>query len=173
MDLFKAIETRRSVRRFKPQPVPRADLEKLVAAAIEAPSGCNLQLRQYIIVDSPDVLADLRRLRGVTETAPAAIVLLMEPKGSEWGEFWIQDASAAMENMLLAAVAMGYGAVWIEGALRANEDALREALGVGDGLRVWAIMPVGQADEQPDRRPKSAFADVTHYNGFVSRPAAQ
>jgi len=125
-----------------------------------------MQLRHYIIVDDPKVLAALAEHKGVMETAPAAIVMVMEPKGTPYGDFWVQDASAAMENMLLAAVALGYGAVWVEGALRAKEPELRAVLGVPDELRVWAIMPMGKADCQPNRPGKSAPGEVTHYNRY-------
>ncbi len=167
MDLFTAIESRRSVRQFTTKPVDRQDLERIVAAAIEAPSGCNLQMRQYIIVDSPELMDKIRSVSRALATAPAAIVILAEPKGTKYGEFWVQDASAAMENMLLAAAALGYGGCWIEGTVRPNEDMLREVLGVPDHLRVWSLTPIGYPGETPDRRVKSLPRDVTHYNGFA------
>ena len=166
MDLFEAIRARRSVRQFTDAPVPREDLERIVAAAIEAPSGCNQQLRQYVIVDSPEQMESLWPVSGAMKTAPAAIVLLVEPKGTQFGEFWMQDASAAMENMLLAAVALGYGACWVEGALRRHEAQVRKLLGVPENLRVWSMMPVGKPAAVPARPDKSAFLDVVHYNGF-------
>jgi len=166
MECFEAIYSRRSVRKFKDDPVPRADLEKIVAAGIEAPSGCNAQLRQYVIVDCPQVMEAVRSVSAAVDSAPAAIVLLIEPKPTNFGEFWIQDASAAMENMLLAAVALGYGACWVEGALRRHEDRLRRALGVPANLRVWSLMPVGLPAEAPARPAKSQYAEVTHYNRF-------
>jgi nitroreductase len=166
MDLFDAIVSRRSIRRFLPEPVPRDDLERIARAGIEAPSGCNMQLRQYIIVDDDAVLDALRSCSHAMETCPAAIVLLIEPTGTKFGEFWTQDASAAVENMLLAATALGYGACWVEGALRRHEDHARRVLNVPDPLRVWAILPVGKPAESPDRPPKSDPADVIHHNTF-------
>ncbi len=164
--VFWAINTRRSVRKFAPEPVPRDVLERIVAAGVEAPSGCNMQLRQYIIIDDPAVMDKIRPASSVLATAPAAIVILMEPKGTKYGEFWMQDASAAMENMLLAAVALGYAACWVEGAVRPNEDLLREALGVPEHLRVWSLLPVGKAAEDPQRPPKPDPPEITHYNAF-------
>ncbi len=172
MEFFKAVESRRSVRQFLPAAVPRAALERIVmddvAAGIEAPSGCNLQLRQYVIVDDPAVMAELRPASRALATAPAAIAILLEPQGTRFGEFWIQDASAAMQNMLLAAVALGYGACWIEGAVRPHEDELRRVLGVPEGLRVWSILSVGKPAEAPERPAKSPFAEVVHHNRFGS-----
>jgi len=141
-------------------------LEKIVAAGVEAPSGCNMQLRQYVIVDDPAVMEQIRPFSGAMADAPAAIVLLVDPKGTRFGEFWVQDASAAMENMLLAAVALGYGACWVEGALRRCEDELRRILGVPEHLRIWSLLPVGKPAGQPTRPPKPEPGEISHYNRF-------
>lgn len=169
MDFFTVVNTRRSVRQFTAQPVPRADLEQIVAAAIEAPTGCNMQSKQYVIVDAPALLEKIRPMSGAMKTAPAIIVLLTDAKPTPYGEFWVQDASAAMQNMLLAAVALGYGACWVEGGVRAREDELREILGVPAHLRVWTLMPVGVPESAPQRPAKPSAADVTHYNRFSAR----
>jgi nitroreductase len=171
MDLFSAIAARRSVRKFLSDPVPREVLAKMVAAGIEAPSGMNLQGRHYIIVDDPATVAALRPTSKALTGAPAAIVLVMDPKASSRGDFHIQDASAAIENMLLSAVAMGYSSCWVEGAVRAREPELRKLLGVPDHLRVWAILPVGKAAENPARPAKSAPDEVVHVNRFGTKTA--
>jgi len=170
MDVFEAINKRRSVRKYLDEPVPRQVLERIVAAGIEAPSGCNMQLRQYIIVDDPAVMQQLRPVSKALTGAPAAIVILVEPRPSSFGfEFWVQDASAAMQNMLLAAVALGYAGCWVEGALRKCEQQLRQVLGVPRHLRVWSMLRVGKAAETPQRPDKSAASEVTHYNRYGTR----
>ncbi len=166
MDLFEAIHTRRSVRSYRPDPVGREVLEKIVACGVEAPSGCNMQLRQYVIVDDPALMEQLYPVSSALSGAPAGIVLLIEPRGNKFGEFYVQDASAAIENMLLAAVALGLSACWVEGAVRRHEEALRKLLAVPDPYRVWAILPIGRAAVSPVRPPKPAAKDVTHYNRF-------
>ena len=166
MEFFSVVNARRSVRKFLPEPVYREVLEQIVAAGVEAPSGCNMQLRQYIIVDDPAMLAEIAEVGGALAGAPAAIVLLVEPKSSEWGEYWLQDISAAMENMLLAAVALGYASCWVEGQVHRCEDRLREVLAVPQELRVWSIMPVGRADGTAARPEKPTPAEITHYNRF-------
>ncbi len=164
MDFFEVVNARRSVRAYRDDPVERAVLERIVAAGVEAPTGANAQLKQYVIVDDPGVMAELRPASKALTGAPAAIVLLMKPEATPFGEFWIQDASAAMENMLLAAVALGYAACWVEGAIRRCEDRLREVLGVPEPLRVWSLMPVGRPAETPQRPPKPDLSEVVHYN---------
>ncbi|MGC9453498.1 MAG: nitroreductase family protein [Phycisphaerae bacterium] len=169
MDALTAIHARRSVRKFRPDPVGREDLKRIVAAAVDAPSGCNAQLRQYIVVDDPELMDKLRPYSHALESAPAAVVLLIDPKPTEFGEFWVQDASAAMENMLIAATALGYGSCWVEGAIRRHEKEIAKLLGVPEPLRVWSVMPVGKPEETPRRPTKPDLADVTHFNTFAQR----
>ena len=166
MDFFEVISARRSVRSYQEHAVPRDVLERIVAAGIEAPSGCNMQLRQYVIVDDPQTMEALRPVSGAMKGTPAAIVLLLEERGTPYGKFYVQDASAAMENMLLAAVALGYGGCWVEGQVRPNEAELRELLAAPESLRVWSLMPVGKPAGAAKRPPKPAPEEVTHYNRY-------
>ena len=166
MDFFEIVNTRRSVREYLADPVPREVLERIVATGAEAPTGCNMQAKQYVIVDDPVVMEQLRTTSTAMTGAPAAIVLLVDPKPTKFGEFWVQDCSAAMENMLLAAVALGYAACWVEGAVRSHEEEIRRLLDVPESLRVQALLPVGRPAVDPARPPKPDPADVTHYNRF-------
>lgn len=172
MDALEAIYSRRSVRSFRSEPVPRDVLERIVAAGIEAPSGCNMQLRQYIIIDDEATMAELREVSPALTGAPAAIVVVMDPRGTQYGEFWIQDASAAIENMLLAAVAEGYASCWIEGQVRRGEEQLARLLEVPEELNVWAILPIGLAEGEARRPKKSEFHEVVYYNRFGTRAGA-
>lgn len=170
MDFFEVVNARRSVRSYLSEPVPRAVLEKIVAAGVEAPSGCNAQLRQYIIVDDLAVMERLRTVITAMTGAPAAVVVVVDPKPTRFGEYWVQDCSAAMENMLLSAVALGYGGCWIEGAVRRMEKELAQWLGVAEPLRVWALTPIGRpAGAVPARPPKPSANEATHYNRFGDR----
>ena len=165
MNLYDAINARRSIRSYTSDSVDAEALRRITQAGIEAPTGCNMQLRQFIIVDDADVIGQLAEL-GVTKGAPAVVVILMDPQGTPYGEFWVQDASATMENMLLATVAEGLGACWIEGQVTPKEPQLRKILNVPEDLRVWSIMCVGHPTQQPSRPDKPDFADVVHFNTF-------
>ncbi len=166
MDFYSVVNQRRSVRKFEPDPVPREVLERIVRTGIEAPSGCNMQLRHYVIVDDPELMDRLRSASPALQGAPAAIFVVMDPQATPYGEFWMQDASAAIENMLLAAVAEGYASCWIEGQVRRTEEQLRPLLNVPAPLRIWAILPIGRAAVQPERPAKSPYEDVVHVNGW-------
>jgi nitroreductase len=164
MDFFEAIESRRSVRRYLSQPVPRDVLTRIVHAGAEAPSGCNAHLRHFIVVDDAGVMNVLRGLNQAFDGAPAAIVVAVEPVGAGRGEYWVQDASAAMQSMLLAATALGYAGCWIEGN-RANwEQPVRELLKVPGRLRPWAMTPIGKPAAPAPRPPKPGAAAITHFN---------
>lgn len=171
MDFFDVITRRRSVRKFRPDPVPRETLERIVAAGLEAPAGCNAQLKQYVIVDDPDVVARLRAFSSAIHDAPAVIVQLIEPKATRFGEYYLQDAAASMENMLLAAVALGYGSCWIEGPMRRAAGEVGKLLGIPDDaeVRVSAMMPVGRAAEEPLRPARPHADEITHYNRYGRR----
>jgi len=172
MELIDAMMSRRSVRTFLPdRRVSREMLEKLVLAGVEAPSGCNMQLRQFVIVDDPAVLAKLAPFSRALPTAPACIAILAEPKATPYGEYWRQDASASMQNMLLMATDLGFGSCWIEGGFEQNEAAIREILGVPPTLRVCSLMSVGYAATPGKRPEKSLPRDVTHYNRFGEQTA--
>ncbi|NQU76948.1 MAG: nitroreductase family protein [Planctomycetes bacterium] len=163
---FDVVKRRRSVRDFLPEPVPIEVLQSIVAAGLEAPSGCNAQFRQYIIVTDPAVMARLGEISPALKTAPAAIVQLIEPKATRYGEFYLQDAAASIENMLLAAVALGYAGCWVEGQVRQSYEAVCKMLGVPAEVNVSAIVPIGKPVEIPERPAKPTLADVTHYNRF-------
>lgn len=115
MNTLEAIHTRRSVRSFMNKPVPMELLDELVRAAMCAPSAGNQQPWQFVIVD------DRILLNGVMEVTPnakmckearAAILVCGDTKKEKYPGFWVQDCSAATENLLLAAHERGLGAVW-------------------------------------------------------------
>ncbi|HNX27042.1 MAG TPA: nitroreductase family protein [Phycisphaerae bacterium] len=167
MEVKDAIYKRRSVRDYNPDvKIPRDALDRIVAAGIEAPSGCNAQLRHFIIVDNEKIMSQLRMVSSAMKNAPAAIVVVMDPTPTKYGEFWIQDSSAAMENMQLMAVDEGYSSCWIEGPMRQAEPLFRKVLGVPENLRVWAMMPVGKAQTIPGRPQKKTAEEIVSYNKF-------
>lgn len=166
MRFFDAVNTRRSVRQFTPEPVPLDVLEAIVQAGLESPTGCNAQLRQYVIVTDPAVMDQLRSISKAIDGAPAAIVQLIEPKCTPWGDYHLQDAAASIQSMLLAAVALGYASCWIEGQVRRSHDQIRGMLNVPATLAVSAILPIGKAAQQPRRPEKATLAQSAHYNMY-------
>jgi len=153
MDLFEAIEKRASVRAYDAAEVPDEDLLKIADAGRRAPSGGNRQPLQFIAITKAETLKALERVQVAFATASAAIGIVADPQVSRW---WLEDASAAAENMLLAITALGYASVWVEGTLIKEEDFARELLGVPDSKRLIILLPIGKAPQetpQADRKP--------------------
>jgi nitroreductase len=162
MDIFDAIAARRSVRQYLPQPVPRDVLMRIVAAGCEAPTGCNRHVLHFVVVDDAAIMDRLRGMNRAFGAAPAAIVIAAEPSS----EYWVQDASAAMQNMLLAAAALGYGGCWVEGSRKNWQAPVAEMLRIPEGKQPWAMTPIGVPAAQPPRPAKPSAQELTHFNGW-------
>ena len=171
MDTFEALATRYSYRgMYQNTPVPRQDLEKIMQAGLDAPSGCNKQTTSLIAVDDPALLAKLQAIVPKGKTAPAMIcVLTRKIIAYKDRSFYIQDYSAAIQNMLLAIHAMGYASCWIEGNITDVDrigDQMAAILGVPEGYELVAFLPVGIPAEDAKRVSKQPFAERAWFNGF-------
>lgn len=110
------INKRRSIRKFKGQTVEKAKIEKLLRAAMQAPSAGNQQPWEFIVVEEKESLRKLSltsQYSKLVADAPLALVLLANEKSMRFPQNWQQDLSAATQNILLEAVDLGLGAVWI------------------------------------------------------------
>ena len=153
MDLFEAIEKRASVRAYIPVDVPEGDLLKIADAGRRAPSGGNRQPLQFILIRDKQALKALETVQACFGSASAAIGIVADPAVSRW---WLEDASAAAENMLLAIAALGYAAVWVEGTLLKQEEYAKGLLGVPAEKKLVILLPIGKASQdtpQADRKP--------------------
>ena len=164
---------RRSYRgKYKPDPVPREDLAAILEAGLAAPSGCNKQTTSLIAVDDPAVLEKLRSVihPPVAETAPALICVLTQRIIAYRDRcFAVQDYSAAIENMLLMIVALGYQSCWYEGHITDTDRIgaqMAKILGVPEEYELVCMLPVGIAAEEPGMPKKKAFSERAWFNGF-------
>jgi nitroreductase len=157
MDLFEAIEGRASVRAFNPAPVSQEDLLKIVDAGRRAPSGGNRQPLQYVLVQKPEILKALETVQACFGTAGAAVGIIADPAVSRW---WLEDAAAAAENMLLAIHALGYASVWVEGTLLKQEDYAKRLLAIPAQKRLIILLPVGKAPQETPQADKKPLEEV-------------
>jgi nitroreductase len=157
MDLFEAIEKRSSVRSFVPTEVPEEHLLAIVDAGRRAPSGGNRQPLQFILVREKDTLAALGTVQACFASAGAAIGIIADPGVSRW---WLEDAAAAAENMLLAIQALGYASVWVEGTLLKQEDFAKKLLGVPPEKKFIILLPVGKAPQETPQADRKPLAEV-------------
>ena len=173
MNTLETIAARHSYRGlYQDVPVPREHLKAILEAGCHAPSGCNKQTTSFIAVDDPDVMEKLFTVitRGLGKTAPAMICILTR-KIIAYADrtFYIQDYSAAIENMLLAIEDLGYASCWVEGHITDTDricDKMAAILGVPDEYELVAFLPVGIPAEAAKRVPKQSFAKRAWFNGF-------
>jgi nitroreductase len=161
MDTLQAIRSRRSIRRYRNEVIPKADLETVVDAGRLAATGSNRQPWDFIIVTEKSMIMNFRVSSAWIENAGAVIVVVMDPK-SRW---WIEDGAAAIENMLLASTALGYGSCWVEGDALPYEDMIKSLLGIPSDKRVMALIPIGIAAESPKPR-KKPLKEILHWEKY-------
>ena len=167
------ILNRRSYRgKYKPDKVPRRDLEMIMNAGLAAPSGCNKQTTSLIAVDDPELLSQIRAVMDppVAETAPAIICVLTRRINAYRDRcFATQDYAAAIENMLLAIIALGYQSCWYEGHITDTDrigDKMAKILGVPEAYELVCMLPVGLAESEPVPPRKLPFGERAWFNGF-------
>ena len=173
MDTLTALFARASYRgAYKPTPVPREHLQLLLEAGLAAPSGCNKQTTSLIAVDDPTLLKKLNALTGsrIGKTAPAMILeLTRRIIAYRDRTYFVQDYAAAIENILLAAVSMGYESCWVEGQVTDLDKIGRkmaDVLGVPEEYELVCYLPIGKAIEPTQKPVKKDFAERAWFNGF-------
>jgi len=164
LDTLQAIATRHSVRRYAPAPLPAADLQAILEAGRQAPSAGNRQPWHMVVVQEEEqrrALAAACMGQSWLAGASAIIAGVGKPDVSE--KWYRVDVAIALENMILAATALGYGTCWI-GAF--NQDQVRAVLGLPNTMEVVALTPLGRPAEQPEPRPRmpmGEFASLERY----------
>ena len=145
--LIDVIISRKSVRAYTDEPVPKELVETLLKAAMAAPSARNIQPWRFVVVTEPEIKEQLAvGFNKMIAKAPVAIVICgvtTKPDGVP-NNNWTADCAAATENMLLTAEALGLGAVWT--ACYPYEDRMApaiDALGLPEGILPYCIVPVG------------------------------
>ena len=161
MEFFETIRKRRSIRNYTGTPIPRSDLEAIVDAGRMAPSGNNVQPWDFIVVTDQEMIQELKIAAGWMEKAGAIIAVVLDP-ASRW---WLEDGSAAIENMLLACAALGYGACWLEGYTLPLEDKFKVLLGMPGHKRLLTLIPIGVPVEWPKQEKKS-LEEVIHWETY-------
>lgn len=162
-NLFDVMYSRRSIRVYEEnKPVERDKITLLLKAAMAAPSACNLQPWEFIIVDETESLDKLKECidggNGRHYNAPAAFVVCANTSYIPWESDGAMDCSAAIENMLLAATALGLGAVWI-GAIDA--DAIKSQFEIPAHVAVNAVVLFGYPAEQ--KPPRTQYTEEAVY----------
>ncbi len=147
---------RRSVREYTDQPIPAEDIRSLLEAGMAAPSASNRRPWHFVAVSDR---GSLRRLAGahpygkMLAGAPLGIAVCGDPALSDW---WVQDCSAATENILVAAAGLGLGSVWLGcHGKPEREKAVRDSLGVPARIGVLSLIALGYPAER--KEPRTQF----------------
>ena len=157
MELKDVLLKRRSVRKFTDEPVSKEHIEELLHAAMSGPSACNMKPWEFYVITNQTCLEDLKSASKFTKiSAKLAIVVcgnLSKALPMQFAEYWIQDCSAATENILLRVTDLGLGAVWcgIHPQKRAIEK-VRKILNINEKQIPLNIIFIGHPAEEPVAR---------------------
>jgi nitroreductase len=169
MDALDAILSRRSIRTYTDEPVSDLHIESLLRAGMAAPSAGNQQVWEFVVIDQRQLLDAIPTVHPYAQMctqAPLCIVVCADPSREKYAGFWVQDCSAATQNILVAAHALGLGAVWLgiaAGGDRAQQ--LADLLQLPDGIEPLALIAVGHPAEM--LAPEDRFdPEKTHHNGW-------
>jgi nitroreductase len=169
MKTMEAITTRRSVRSFRPDPLPDDLVQSLLTAAMSGPSTANQEPWQFVVLrdrERLDSLAAHPAYKHVVSQAPLVVVVCADMDRSKFGDHWVIDCSIATQNLLLAAHAAGLGAVWMGCVFIEDRAAVvRECLRSPQQIVPFAVVPIGHptAPVTPVERFKP---DRVHNDGW-------
>lgn len=149
---MKEIFSRVTVRKYQEKPVETEKLERLLRAAMAAPSAGNQQPWQFVVVRDRALLDQLAQASPYAKPllgAPAGIVVLSRTQGLRFPDYWQQDLGASTQNLLLEAEHLGLGAVWMGIApLEDRMEAVKKTLGLGEDVQAFALVAVGYPQEK-------------------------
>lgn len=170
MDTLQAIATRRSVRSFKPDPIDSELIDKIMNAAMHAPSAHNEQPWHFILIDDRKVLDEIPKIQPYSKMlleAPLAVCVCADLTLDKLPgtNFWVQDCSAATQNILLASCDLGLGSCWL--GFYPHEERilkLRTMLNLPETVTPFSIIALGYSQEPP-KQPTSRYkANRIHKN---------
>ena len=166
MSFLELAGKRYSVRAYKPDPVEEEKLQQVLEAARLAPTACNLQPFQFIVIHTRGREAELRRIYGSSWFVQAPVVICACGIPSEsWvrrdGKNYCEvDVTIAMDHLILAAAGLGLGTCWI-GAF--NPDAAREILGLPADVEPIAFTPLGYPADRPGHKSRNPLGELVRY----------
>ena len=176
---YQTILSRSSVRAYTDQKVEKAKVEKLLRAAMAAPTAVNKQPWHFVVIEDKRVLEQIAEeipTAKMAARAPLAITICGDMEKALDGEgrdFWVQDASAATENLLLAAHAMGLGAVWTSVyPIKDKVEATRALLKLPETIVPLGTIVIGYPKEKPLPKDKWKPENVS-YNTFGGKNTAE
>ncbi|MFQ5924363.1 MAG: nitroreductase family protein [Dehalococcoidia bacterium] len=168
MDILEIIRTRRSIRKYEPEPISEEEINKILEAGRWAPSAGNSQPWRFIVLRSEEMkkkLADTLTWGRFLSQAPLGIAVTVNPRASSHP---VEDGAAATQNMLLEAHSLGLGACWIGTYGSGNEESAKKVLNVPQDDRLLSVIAIGHpAESRQGTRRK--LDEVTFTDRYGSR----
>lgn len=166
-----SIFTRRSVRKYKDTKVEKEKVDKLLRAAMQAPSAMNQQPWEFIVVENKETLEKLAEMSPYTKLikgAPLVFVLLGNEERMKFEENWEQDMGAATQNLLLQAVELDLGGVWMSAwPLEDRINHIKNMFNLSGNLRPYAVVAVGYPDGTQGNKFIDRFDETrVHYENY-------
>jgi nitroreductase len=164
LDAIEALKGRRSIRAYEDKPIPKEIVEEIIDTARLAPTSNNIQPWEFIVVTDNDVrekIADLTDYGKFIAQAGACVVVF-----SKNVKHYLEDGSAATENILIAAHAFGLGTCWVAGYKKDYAEPIRQRLGVPDGYKLVALISLGYPAEAAEPHDKRSLSEVLHWEKY-------
>jgi len=155
METIEGLFTRRSIRKYTDKDVSDEDIRTILKAAMYAPSAGNQQPWHFIVIRDRAILdkvPEVHPYSKMIQNAPVAILVCGDTSAEKYPGYWVQDCSAATENLLLAAHGLGLGAVWLGVYPRGERvEGISSLFGLPEKILPLALIPIGHPDEsKPD-----------------------
>lgn len=167
--VLETIQKRRSIRKYIEQPVAKETINQLLLAAMYAPSAANQQPWHFIVVEKRELLEELSTFNSgysPVAMAQAAIIVCGEEGLAKLKQYWVQDCSAATENILIAATAIGLGSIWMGVSPGSNHiEKIRELFNIPDKITPFSVVSIGYPAEE--KTAENRFkAERIQYNSW-------
>ena len=168
MDFFEAALKRYSYRdAFMDQPVPEEDIRKILEAAIQAPSGWNLQSTSFTVVTDPEVIAGIAEIlpMDAVATAKALIVTVTNHIEAEGFCFEVEDYGIACAYIMLGTTALGYATVCLDGDVQEadHREKIAALIGAPQDATVRAVFPIGVPEGEGKQAPRKPFEERVRF----------
>ncbi|KPJ71213.1 nitroreductase [candidate division TA06 bacterium DG_78] len=171
MEFYEVIKERKSVRKYKPDPIPDDVLNRILEAGRIAPSAKNIQPWHFVVIQNPEIKEMVAEAcRGQRFMAEAPVIICgCALEDIAWGRMggymssFAVDLAIAMEHMILAATNEGLGTCWVGAFV---EKDVKKILKIPDNVRVVALTPVGYPAEVPRDRGRKLLKDIVSYDKY-------
>lgn len=164
MDFFEVIKKRCSIREYSKKPIRKEELEKIIDCGRLAPTARGEQPWEFIVVTDKEELAKIAEMtdhgRFLKDANAGIIVLCKDTK------YYLEDGSAATENILLAATSLGIGSCWIAGDKKAYADNIREYIGAPAAYKLISIISLGYPEAEFAPHKKREISELLHLDRF-------